>query len=175
MNNLSIALLLAIALFNRGEYVNGVHGNMQIAAWRVNSYFETHVIDEHHPFSYLQAVGDFRGYGDWIVYGGITGAGACEMATLLKRAAITFNEQLGAWDADEREYVGEWFTLTYAPHGGRNPAKDLIKIWWDVPGSPNRFDFGLRMNEEGVPKSVRLAYRINEDAQGNFTATLEAR
>lgn len=152
---------------------------MEIAAWRVDNYFEDHSIREGQPFSFLEAVGNFTD-GAWTTpWGFPTGAGACEIATLLYRAALEWTGEDAAYDVVERRHysefviIGERITITYIPHRNAWPD-DLIGIWYNRdPELQN--DFTVTLNEEVNPRGYRLYYEISMDLDGNFYAELEAR
>lgn len=186
MNSLGIWLALWLMFspvtFGRDEYPRALRVNMEVAAWRVYTYFENHSIREGRPFSFLRAVGNDFYDGVWVEPSGyIVGSGACEIATLLYRAAMA---EIGPdFEVDTINMVNYWmvvvtgerYTLTYVHHRDPWPA-DLLGIGKGYSNDPTLVnDFTLTLNEDTHPRGTRLYFWIDMDAQGNFYAELRKR
>ena len=173
----------ATANYTQNEYHDSVRGNMQIATQIVNNHFsepQNFLSADNPHFSYLEVMDHFQGK-EWQLTNSLRGAGACDIATLMYRAAMEFSSSLGIEGVVvERDQWGHdivdagIFTIRKIDHSEyTGKPDDEIAVASVSPTNQWNSNFEISFKEGiDIPEDLRITIRIVEDASGNFTAEI---
>lgn len=175
---------IATASYENGEYFNEVLDNMRIAKDLLNSYFEENSItvssDGNFTFSYLDVMDYFQD-DSWEATSTLTGAGACDIATLIYRAMREYSDALGVnlveqgRDNTGHDILSNIFVtirkINHTPYS--NMPADEIAVAAVTPNNIWNSDLQIALNGNYLPDDYELRLEVVEE-NGVFVARVVA-
>jgi len=180
---------IASAQYTNKEYFKNTVVNLDLAVKYLNEYFEKNSLkptdSQEFSFSYNEIMSYYEPEAGWQQTGGLIGAGACDVATLMYRAIKDFSSKIGSdLIKINQDNVGhdieqnELFTLRKINHTPyQRMPKDELMV--SAVSRTNRWNsnFEIKINSQfsngtEVPDDLEIKFQILKDDQGNYIAQI---